>query len=227
MRTGWTVGAGLEYGITKNWSAKIEYDYLGFRLANLKFSYAFAAGLQHKRQSQCQEVKVRHQFPLWRTITHASRSNRAGQFSVDFEIAGLASLRRDSLAIIDKRGLARHDRARYRGAKRVFHPTSEANRRVSVGDGPARRNHRACRVSRRPCIRLATRQAGGFDRRIGVAGLISACSRSISMSGCCFSVTALRVTAPRASSRSGIRRHGRIISYEGLMWPASIAVVAA
>ena len=37
MRTGWTVGAGLEYGITKNWSAKIEYDYLELRLAKFEF----------------------------------------------------------------------------------------------------------------------------------------------------------------------------------------------
>jgi outer membrane immunogenic protein len=28
--TGWTVGAGLEYGFTPNWSAKIEYNYLDF-----------------------------------------------------------------------------------------------------------------------------------------------------------------------------------------------------
>jgi outer membrane immunogenic protein len=29
-RAGWTVGAGLEYGLTPNWSAKIEYGYLDF-----------------------------------------------------------------------------------------------------------------------------------------------------------------------------------------------------
>ncbi len=29
-RIGWTAGAGLEYGLDRNWSAKIEYDYLGF-----------------------------------------------------------------------------------------------------------------------------------------------------------------------------------------------------
>ena len=27
---GWTVGGGLEYGITPNWSAKVEYDFLDF-----------------------------------------------------------------------------------------------------------------------------------------------------------------------------------------------------
>jgi outer membrane immunogenic protein len=30
MRTGWTAGVGLEYALDDNWSAKIEYDYLGF-----------------------------------------------------------------------------------------------------------------------------------------------------------------------------------------------------
>lgn len=29
-RTGWTVGAGLEYGFTPNWSAKIEYNFMDF-----------------------------------------------------------------------------------------------------------------------------------------------------------------------------------------------------
>jgi opacity protein-like surface antigen len=27
---GWTVGAGVEYALTGNWSARIEYDFLGF-----------------------------------------------------------------------------------------------------------------------------------------------------------------------------------------------------
>jgi outer membrane immunogenic protein len=29
-RTGWTMGGGLEYALNPNWSAKVEYDYLGF-----------------------------------------------------------------------------------------------------------------------------------------------------------------------------------------------------
>jgi outer membrane immunogenic protein len=29
-RTGWTVGAGFEYGFAPNWSAKIEYNYMDF-----------------------------------------------------------------------------------------------------------------------------------------------------------------------------------------------------
>jgi outer membrane immunogenic protein len=38
MRTGWTVGAGLEYALTDNWSAKIEYDYLDFSPQGLNFA---------------------------------------------------------------------------------------------------------------------------------------------------------------------------------------------
>ena len=28
---GWMLGAGIEYGITLNWTVKLEYDYLGLR----------------------------------------------------------------------------------------------------------------------------------------------------------------------------------------------------
>jgi outer membrane immunogenic protein len=38
LRTGWTVGAGLEYALDDHWSAKIEYDYLGFGSQNLNFT---------------------------------------------------------------------------------------------------------------------------------------------------------------------------------------------
>jgi outer membrane immunogenic protein len=38
LRTGWTVGAGLEYALDDNWSAKIEYDYLGFGPQSMNFS---------------------------------------------------------------------------------------------------------------------------------------------------------------------------------------------
>jgi outer membrane immunogenic protein len=38
-RFGWTVGAGLEYGLTPNWSAKIEYNYMDFGKENYSFNY--------------------------------------------------------------------------------------------------------------------------------------------------------------------------------------------
>jgi len=42
MRTGWTAGAGLEYALDGNWSAKIEYDYLGFGSKALDFGAPLA-----------------------------------------------------------------------------------------------------------------------------------------------------------------------------------------
>ena len=36
-RTGWTAGAGLEYALAQNWTAKIEYDFLGFGSETLDF----------------------------------------------------------------------------------------------------------------------------------------------------------------------------------------------
>ena len=38
VRKGWTVGAGLEYALDDHWSAKIEYDYLGFGSQTLSFT---------------------------------------------------------------------------------------------------------------------------------------------------------------------------------------------
>jgi len=35
IRTGWTAGAGVEYALNRNWSARLEYDYLGFGSQNV------------------------------------------------------------------------------------------------------------------------------------------------------------------------------------------------
>ncbi len=58
MRTGWTVGAGLEYGITKNWSAKIEYDYLDFGSQNLNFSTPLQPAYTSSASLNVQEIKA-------------------------------------------------------------------------------------------------------------------------------------------------------------------------
>jgi outer membrane immunogenic protein len=43
-RDGWTVGAGLEWGFSDHWSAKLEYDYVGFSTANYLSTVTSAAG---------------------------------------------------------------------------------------------------------------------------------------------------------------------------------------
>ena len=58
MRTGWTAGAGLEYGITRNWSAKIEYDYLNFGPQTLNFTTPTTPLYSSNANLNIQEVKA-------------------------------------------------------------------------------------------------------------------------------------------------------------------------
>ncbi len=55
-RTGWNVGAGLEYMLTPRWSAKFEYDYLDFGTNTLSFGVPFGTGLTFK--TEVNEVKA-------------------------------------------------------------------------------------------------------------------------------------------------------------------------
>jgi outer membrane immunogenic protein len=48
-RTGWTVGAGLEWGFAPNWSAKVEYNFMDFSNDTLVF---------HNLETQINVVKV-------------------------------------------------------------------------------------------------------------------------------------------------------------------------
>jgi outer membrane immunogenic protein len=58
MRTGWTVGAGIEYGISKNWSARIEYDYLNFGSQPLNFSTPLQPAYTSNASLNVQEIKA-------------------------------------------------------------------------------------------------------------------------------------------------------------------------
>jgi outer membrane immunogenic protein len=59
LRTGWTVGGGLEYALDDNWSAKIEYDYLGFGSQSMNFSTITpAAALTPNASLNVQEIKA-------------------------------------------------------------------------------------------------------------------------------------------------------------------------
>jgi len=57
-RTGWTAGVGLEYGITANWSAKIEYDYLSFGSQSLNFTTATPTTYASSASLKAQEIKA-------------------------------------------------------------------------------------------------------------------------------------------------------------------------
>lgn len=57
-RTGWTAGVGLEYGITQNWSAKIEYDYLSFGSQPLNFTTVTPTTYASRTSLSVQEFKA-------------------------------------------------------------------------------------------------------------------------------------------------------------------------
>jgi outer membrane immunogenic protein len=57
-RTGWTAGVGLEYAFAPNWSAKIEYDYLGFGSDTVNFATAHFPAYNTNASLNVQEVKA-------------------------------------------------------------------------------------------------------------------------------------------------------------------------
>jgi len=57
-RTGWTAGAGLEYAFAPNWSAKIEYDYLGFGSETLNLPTSGFPTYSSNASQNIQEVKA-------------------------------------------------------------------------------------------------------------------------------------------------------------------------
>jgi outer membrane immunogenic protein len=57
-RTGWTAGAGLEYALTNNWSAKIEYDYLAFGSQPLNFTTPVLGTVTSNANLNVSEVKA-------------------------------------------------------------------------------------------------------------------------------------------------------------------------
>jgi outer membrane immunogenic protein len=55
IRSGWLVGAGVEYAIAPHWTTKLEYDYLG--LQNSSFASPFTAGDSFSANRNIQAVK--------------------------------------------------------------------------------------------------------------------------------------------------------------------------
>jgi outer membrane immunogenic protein len=65
-RSGWTVGAGIEYAFAKNWSARLEYDYygLGTRSVLLNDNINGGSGNLDVKQN-AQTVKLGVNFHVW------------------------------------------------------------------------------------------------------------------------------------------------------------------
>ena len=57
-RTGWTAGAGLEYALDNHWSARVEYDYLGFGSQPLNFTTPVLGPITSNATLDVQEVKA-------------------------------------------------------------------------------------------------------------------------------------------------------------------------
>jgi outer membrane immunogenic protein len=66
-RTGWTAGAGLEYAFADNWTAKVEYDYLGFGSQALNLATSTTPVYTTNASLNVQEVKagVNFKFNPW------------------------------------------------------------------------------------------------------------------------------------------------------------------
>jgi outer membrane immunogenic protein len=58
LRTGWTAGAGLEYALDNNWSAKLEYDYLGFGSQAMNFTTPLVGTVSSNTSLNVQEIKA-------------------------------------------------------------------------------------------------------------------------------------------------------------------------
>ena len=55
---GWTIGAGLEYGLTPNWSVKAEYNYLDFGTERIRFTPNVGAPFDRDVDQHIHVVKV-------------------------------------------------------------------------------------------------------------------------------------------------------------------------
>ena len=64
-RTGWIAGAGLEYAFAPNWTARIEYDYLGFGNETLNLPTPAFPTYSANASLNVQEVKAGINFKFW------------------------------------------------------------------------------------------------------------------------------------------------------------------
>ena len=72
---GWTAGAGVEYALTRNWSAKLEYDFMGFGTSRVDFDLGPAglAIIPIDVKQRIQAVKLGLNYKLdWGALVAAS-----------------------------------------------------------------------------------------------------------------------------------------------------------
>jgi outer membrane immunogenic protein len=63
-KSGWTVGAGLEYGFTPNWSARIEYNYLDLGTETVRFVTTAGGSFLREVDQNIHAVKLGINFRL-------------------------------------------------------------------------------------------------------------------------------------------------------------------
>jgi len=63
-RAGWTAGGGFEYAFDRNWSARIEYDYLGFNSQTLNFTTPLLGTVTSSASLNVQEIKAGLDFRI-------------------------------------------------------------------------------------------------------------------------------------------------------------------
>ena len=61
-RTGWIVGAGIEYGFWNNWSAKLEYNYIDLGTENVGFADGIPSTFDIDQQIHVVKVGLNYRF---------------------------------------------------------------------------------------------------------------------------------------------------------------------
>ena len=72
IKTGWTVGAGVEWAFAEDWSARLEYDYYDFGNQTVTMSHTDPAGvtsftgpMSYKQTAQAVKLGVNFRVPGW------------------------------------------------------------------------------------------------------------------------------------------------------------------
>jgi outer membrane immunogenic protein len=116
IRFGWTLGAGIEYRLYRNWSVKLEYDYMMFGQQSIRVADSVASSFPENVGQSIQLIKAgfNYRFNSDGSVPPTSHASEAGgddspksiralpslsvgKDSVDGLVAGLFALGSDSL----------------------------------------------------------------------------------------------------------------------------------